>query len=180
MTVVIYLIGKPGVGKYSIAKEIAKYDYIVCDNHLVNNPILSLLNIDRKTIIPESAWNAIGNIRTIVLEFMTHCTKNNYVMTNVLNDDNSDRALFKSVENMARHRNSIFVPVVLSISQDEHVKRITNADRSERYKSTDIADTLTTVSLLPIVHTNLLTLDVTQLSAKEAAQKILQFVWSIH
>ena len=36
-TTIIYLTGKPGVGKYTIAKELAaKYGFIVCDNQLIN------------------------------------------------------------------------------------------------------------------------------------------------
>jgi dephospho-CoA kinase len=39
-TTIIYLTGKPGVGKYTIAKELAaNHGFIVCDNQMINNPI---------------------------------------------------------------------------------------------------------------------------------------------
>lgn len=39
-TAIIYLSGKPGVGKYTIAKALAnKYGFIVCDNQLINTPV---------------------------------------------------------------------------------------------------------------------------------------------
>ena len=53
MTQIVYLIGKPGVGKYTIAKELRKSGFIVCDNQLVNSPIFTLLNYDGYTKIPE-------------------------------------------------------------------------------------------------------------------------------
>ena len=34
MTNIIYLIVKSGSGKYTIAKELAKQGYIICDNQL--------------------------------------------------------------------------------------------------------------------------------------------------
>ena len=39
MTNIIYLIGKSGSGKYTIAKELAKHGYIICDNQLINYPV---------------------------------------------------------------------------------------------------------------------------------------------
>lgn len=46
-TTIIYLTGKPGVGKYTIAKELAaNHGFIVCDNQLINNPIFELLQYD--------------------------------------------------------------------------------------------------------------------------------------
>ncbi|MCC8400282.1 MAG: hypothetical protein LN563_06965 [Rickettsia endosymbiont of Platyusa sonomae] len=51
-TIIIYLIGKPGTGKYTIAKEIARAGYSICDNQHINNPIFSLLNYDGLTPIP--------------------------------------------------------------------------------------------------------------------------------
>jgi len=55
-TTIIYLTGKPGVGKYTIAKELAaKYGFIVCDNQLINNPIFELLQYDGYAKIPDFA-----------------------------------------------------------------------------------------------------------------------------
>lgn len=46
--VTLYLIGFAGTGEYTIAKEIANHGYKVVDNHLINNPIFSLLGPYRK------------------------------------------------------------------------------------------------------------------------------------
>ena len=43
---IIYLIGYAGTGKYTIAKELEKSGYVICDNQLINNPINALLNYD--------------------------------------------------------------------------------------------------------------------------------------
>ena len=59
MTVILYLIGKAGTGKYTIAKEIEKSGFSLCDNHLINNPIFSLLNLDGQSPVPQFAWDAI-------------------------------------------------------------------------------------------------------------------------
>ncbi len=63
MTTIIYLIGKPGTGKYTIAKYLAKQGYIICDNQLINNPVFALLKYDGFKNIPESAWHIIKKIR---------------------------------------------------------------------------------------------------------------------
>ena len=78
-TNIIYLTGKPGVGKYTIAKELAaKYGFIVCDNQLINNPIFELLAYDGYAKIPDFGWEAIGNIRRCVLTFLAKEINNNY------------------------------------------------------------------------------------------------------
>ncbi len=33
---IIYLIGKPGTGKYTIAKELEQFGFIICDNQLMS------------------------------------------------------------------------------------------------------------------------------------------------
>ena len=42
MTVILYLIGTSGTGKYTIATEIAKNNYRICDNQLINHSIFAL------------------------------------------------------------------------------------------------------------------------------------------
>lgn len=181
MTVIIYLIGKPGTGKYTIAKEIAQYGYVVCDNQLVNNPIFALLKYDGLSSFPTPAfaWDAIKKIRDAVFDFISIEPHNNYVLTNVLNEDEGDRQLFQQVQEMAAKRNSLFIPVKLHISVSEHVKRITNEERKLRYKSIDVNDAYSEQSLLQISHPNLMELDVSDLSAQLAAQKILTYVEKI-
>lgn len=177
MTIIIYLIGKPGTGKYTIAQELAKHGYRICDNQLVNNPIFSLLNYDGFTPIPMFAWNAISHIRNSVFDFIISETNNNYVFTNVLLEDEGDRKLFAQVEQVAIKRNSIFVPIKLLISEKENIKRIKNKDRLLRYKSIDVKDVY--LDLMRISHDNLLELDVSDLSARTTSEKILLHVKNI-
>lgn len=180
MTVILYLIARPGVGKYTIAKEIAKAGYAICDNQLINNPIFTLLNYNGYTEIPEYAWESIRLIRENVLNFMSVEINNNYILTNVLGEIEGDHEIFNQVQEMALKRGSVFVPVKLLISEEEHVKRVTEPGRRLRYKSIDPNEAYLKYSLIQISHPNLLELDVTNLSANDAAKKILEHLRKIN
>lgn len=175
-TVIIYLIGKPGAGKYTISQEIAKAGYVVCDNHLVNNPILALLNYDGVMPVSDFAWSSIAKIRNVVFNFIAHDSHNNYVLTNVLYEDAGDRSLYRKVARIALRRKSIFVPVKLLLSEEENLKRIIRPNRLLRYKSVDPKDALCKRKLIQVSNPNLLELDVTKLSSAKAAKKILEHV----
>jgi broad-specificity NMP kinase len=175
-TKIIYLIGKPGVGKYTISKELAKFGYIICDNQLINNPIFALLNYDGFGTIPEFAWDSVKKIRDTVFEFIASEKERNYILTNCLFEDEGDKNLYEQVESMAIKRDAIFVPVKLSVSKEEHLMRITQPSRRERWKSIDANYVDSKVPLLTVKHPNLLELDVTNLSAMNAADKIFQYV----
>jgi hypothetical protein len=176
-TYIIYLIGHPGTGKYTIAKELAQHNFIICDNQLINNPIFSLLNYDGLTKIPAFAWRAIGGIRNAILDFLATKDDQNYVLTNCLYEAAGDRKCYVQVKNMASQRGSLFVPVKLMISEAENLKRITEPSRRERWKSIDPKDVLSQrKKLINIEHPHLLTLDVSELSAMVAAERILEHV----
>jgi hypothetical protein len=178
-SLIIYLTGKPGVGKYTIARILAKFGFVVCDNQLINNPIFTLLNYDGLAAIPEFAWDAIKRVRDAVFDFLSSEKQNNYVLTNNLYENEGDRQLYEQVKNVSAKRGSIFIPVRLLISQDEHLKRVTNLSRRERLKSIDPNEVFDETSLLKIEHRNLLELDVSELSADDAAKKILEHVSKI-
>ena len=81
---IIYLTEKPGVGKYTIAKELAsRHGFIVCDNQLINNPVFELLAYDGYEKIPDFAWDAITRIRAEVFDFLAKSSQNSYVLTNL-------------------------------------------------------------------------------------------------
>jgi hypothetical protein len=172
-TKIVYLTGKPGIGKYTIAKALASgYGFILCDNQPINNPIFELLQYDGYTKIPKFAWDSIARIRTEIFEFLTKVPQNNYVLTNNLYEDDGDRSLYEQVKKMAETRGSLFVPVRLLINQDEHLKRVINPTRRQRWKSIDPQDVYDETPLLSIAHPNLLELDVSNLSAEKAAKSI--------
>lgn len=178
MTNLIYLIGRSGTGKYTIAKELSKQGYVIVDNQLINNPIFSLLKteaLNSSLTVPLEAWNAIGKIRDIVFEFMAQEKSNNYILTNELFEtDEGDHRLFNQVKDMATKRGSIFLPVKLLISKQENAKRISSPGRAELYKSTKIDEKDINKELIKISHPNLLEIDVSDLSAQEVAKVITE------
>jgi hypothetical protein len=173
-SIILYLIGHPGVGKLTIAKEMK--DYILCDNHLINNVIFSLLRLDKKYSVLDFAWDCVGKIRDVVFDFISHDKVNNYVLTNVLNDDDEDRRLFQKVEELAKVRDSVLVPVKLFAEYDVHIKRIQNSERAKLLKSRDVNDIKSYDVLLKISHKNLFELDTTNLFAKESAKIIENYI----
>ncbi len=176
-TTIVYLTGKPGIGKYTIAKALVRdCGFILCDNQLINNPIFELLQNDGYAKIPNFAWDSIGRIRTEIFDFLTKIRQNNYVLTNNLYEDDGDRSLYEQVKKMAETRCSLFAPVRLLINQDKHLKRITNPNRRERWKSIDPQDVYDKTPLLAINHPNLLELDVNNLSAERAAKEIANHI----
>lgn len=173
-SVIIYLIGKPGVGKYTIATELSKQTgYAICDNHLMNNPIFQLLQYDGHAKIPELAWDAIADIRTSMLSFLAKHKVGSYILTNCLADNDEDRAIYEEVLQMANLRGSIFVPVCLQISKEQHLKRVIRPERKSRLKSTNPKEAEDNSPLITINHPNLVNLDVSDLAANVAAKKII-------
>lgn len=177
--ITLYLIGFAGTGKYTIAKEIAKSGYKIVDNQLINNPIFSLLDLDGITPIPEKAWASIEGIRKAVLNFVSQDQKSNYVFTNELYEVEHDRVIYNQVKGAAEKRGSLFVPIKLTASLKEREKRITNPERLSRFKTINLAEIQKQQEVIKIDHPNLLEIDVTNLSATEAAATILRFVQSI-
>lgn len=172
-------MGKPGFGKYTIAKALSNFGFVICDNQLINNTIFTLLNYNGFATIPEFAWDAIKNVRDAIFDFIAIEKQNNYILTNNLYEDNGDRQLFKQVKNIAAKRGSIFIPVRLLISQEEHLKRVTDPSRRERLKSLDPKEVHDETPLLNIKHQNVLELNVSNLTPSEAAERILEHISKI-
>lgn len=178
-TTTLYLIGFAGTGKYTIAQEIAKHGFKIVDNHLINNPIFSLLNLDGATPIPDNAWTFVRKIRHIILEFVSQDLRSNYIFTNELLEHENDWKMYNLVRETAEKRGSLFVPVKLILSLDEHKKRITNSDRKARLKTTNPAEVHMKKKMIRIDHPHLLKMDVTHFSPLQAANKILNYIESL-
>jgi hypothetical protein len=134
----IYLIGRHGMGKYTICLEFAKHGYKICDNQLINNSIFSLLDFNEFEKIPDQVWETIEKIRKVVFDFIADKSNKNYILTNCLYDVEYDYGIYDQVLEISKRQKSLFIPVKLFISsRDEHLKRIQNPERKLRYKSTN-------------------------------------------
>jgi hypothetical protein len=176
----LYLIGKPGIGKYTIAKAISeKYNFILCDNHLINNPIFSLLRFDKIEKVPNFAWDCIERIRDNVFDFIAHDNENNYILTNVLFNWHVGQEIFNKVKKISEANSSIFVPVKMHLhDENEHLSRIQNPERKSRFKSIKPSDIEKDKDLLDINERSLLDLDITGLSTEEIVERIVSFAES--
>jgi hypothetical protein len=181
----IYLIGFPGTGKYTIAQEIVgKADFKLVDNHLINNPIFSLIQLDGKTPMPMRVWDNVVKIWDVVADTLIHLSppEGNFVLTNSLAEgDEFDLRHYERIKNIADQRRGHFVPVRLTLDVDEHRRRITVPARKLRHKETnpEAPARYAAQSILNVVHPHVLTLDVTHLSAAEAADIIVKHAASL-
>ncbi len=177
---IIYLIGFAGTGKLTIAKEIiAQTNMKLVSNHLSNNPVLSLIHADGKTPLPSQVWKNIAIIRGVVFDTITNLSPADFsfIFTNELIEGNeTDIEIYRKVENIAAQRGSKFLPVRLICDVDELCKRIISEERKVNHKMID-ADAarqqFIKSKVLTPDHPNTFTLDMTHITAKQAADIIL-------
>ena len=135
---IVYLIGYGGTGKYTIAKEIAKLTgAVIVDNHLINNPVFSVLGADGKTLLPASVWPKIEGIRRIVLDTIAELAQPeaSFLFTNVLYEGEPNyRRWYEDVEILATKRKARLVPVLLRCKPEELYRRVTSPERAVRFK----------------------------------------------
>lgn len=183
----IYLLGFPGTGKYTVAQEIAaRAGFRIVDNHLINNPIFTVVRVDGKTPLPREVWKHAGDIGRVVFECVRTLSPPDFsfVLTNALYDDQiEDHEWFAEIAGLAAERRALFVPVRMILTDnDEHRRRVTDPRREQRMKETDPAapEKYSGREVLNPNHPHLLTLDVTNLTSAETAEKILSHVRALH
>lgn len=178
---IIYLFGFPGTGKYTIAKEIVRQaNFVLVDNHLINNPVFSVIRQDGVTKITPEVWSNCKKIWEIVWDTIHHIGSPaaNYVLTNHLAEqDEGDREWFYRIVAHVEKKRAAFLPVRLLCSEEELRRRIVMPERRERMKITDterLSQYYRDYSVLKPDRMDLFELDVTNIPASEAARIILK------
>lgn len=182
---IIYLIGIPAVGKYTVAKEIGRMTGArVVDNQLINTPVYSVLGYDGTDAFPfpQGASAQVEKIQRAVLTVIRDfCPPDaSFVFTNVLDAGApGDRAWFRRVERLAKRRGAGFFPVWLTCEAAVIRQRKNTPDRKARLKDID----LTNISrwteefeVLRVPHPNALTLDTSRREPRQTARLILEHV----
>jgi hypothetical protein len=182
---IIYLIGIPAVGKYTVAKEIGRMTGAkVVDNQLVNTPVFSVLGYDGTDAFPfpHGAWAQIGKIHRAVLAVIRdYCPPEaSFVFTNTLDArEPLDKVWFRRIERLARRRGAGFFPVWLTCGAAVIRRRKNTPDRRARLKDIDLTNIRRwseEVEVLRVPHPNALTLDTSHREPRETARLILRHV----
>ena len=182
---IIYLIGVPGVGKYTVAKRLARMTGAkVVDNQLINTPVFSVLGYDGLDTFPfpAEAWEQIGRIHRAVLAVIRDScpADDSFIFTNVLDAaDPGDLACFRRVARVARARRARFFPVYLTCDAGTLRRRKNTTDRKRRMKDVDLTSIprwLEDFEVLRVDHPNALPLDTTGMSAQAAASRVWKHV----
>lgn len=184
---IFHLIGKPGVGKYTVGSELARRTGArLVDNHSIANVIFNVINPDGVTPLPEGIWPRVGQVRAAVLDTIVHLSPPglSFVFTNYMRgDDAAEYAIFEEFAAIAALRRSTFVPVILSCETAELVRRIVRPDRRERMKLIDPIEGARLNDRVPQFapnHPNALHLDVTHTAPQETAQAIINWRATLH
>jgi adenylate kinase family enzyme len=182
--VVVQLLGYPGTGKYTVARELVRVMEErgrvarLLDNHTSANLILSL--VPRPTSgIPSDVMDRIIQVRDAVLATLEGLTPRDwsFVFTNFPPTTERARELDRHRQ-VAEARGSAFVPVLLECDPDEVLRRVVSPGRAERHKLVDPArmrEILAGDVPLP-PWDGIRRLDVTSLPPAEAAEAILEML----
>ena len=180
---IILLMGFAGCGKYTIGQGLSKLTGAkLVDNHLINNPIFTVVHQDGVTPLPPPVWDKVKEIRRIVYNAIRELSPPNlsFIFTAELRESNTaDHVAFVELKKLADARGSLFVPFRLVCDVDELCRRVVSPERAERLKmiSPELArKRCEEDKVLTPRHSNLRTIDVTAKSPNGGVATIVKEV----
>jgi hypothetical protein len=174
---IIYIVGPPGVGKYTVGRLLAeRMGCKLVDNHYWLN-VFSLVEQDGVTPLPPAVWPLAGQVRNAVLETIAVLSppRWSFIFTHSALDDPAELVIFEDIRSVARRRGSRLAVVRLSCrNPDELARRMQMPERRLRLKGVDAAEARRN-ALLPTLdpgHDLTINVETDGLTAEEVAQRI--------
>lgn len=179
--VIVYLIGPPGVGKYSVGRRLAeRMPARLLDNHYWCNPIFEIVEPDGRGPLPPAVWDRTNDVLAAVLETVATLAPpdRSYVFTHAVWDDGGhplDFALAGRILGVAERRGAMALVARLSCAAPQLSGRIASAERASRLKTTDAGQAGRFAALAPMAlkHDWIVDLDTTHLSPDAAADFVM-------
>lgn len=175
---IIHINGWPGVGKLTVARELARrLDARLLDNHTLHDIAIRLC--DRGT---EEYWDLYYQIREIAYARVRVMPPDQVlVMTNpLLFESHREVEAWDAVKQLAADRRDTLVSVTLDCSLDENIRRISSEERRHR-KMVDPAPLIewrSKYTLLADESVPSLTIDNSDRGAEEVAAEIERWLAS--
>ena len=176
---VFYLIGPPGVGKYTVGTIIAERTGAkLVDNHYAINPIFGLIEQDGRTPLPAEVWPQVGKVRSAVLETIATLSPRdwNFVFTHAASDDPSDADTCREILSTAERRGAQVIVARLHCAPDELARRVLSPERRSRMKEMD-PDAARANAVAPVFdprHANVIDIDTTSKTPNQVADLVLE------
>ena len=174
-------MGFAGTGKYTTGRALSNLTGAkLVDNHLINNPVFTVVGADGVTPLPAPVWEKVKQIRRTVYEAIRELSppQMSFIFTMELRQSNpKDHAAFMELKKLAYSRRSLFVPFRLVCDVEELCRRVVSEDRRERLKeiSAEAARRKSAEeSVLAPRHRNLRTIDVTEKSPSGVVASIVK------
>jgi len=141
---IIYLVGRGGIGKFTVAKELAQIAGCkVVDNHYWLNPIFGLIHQDGVTPLPAGIWPLTEQVRGAVLETIAaHSPPEwSFVFTHSASGnpehETADQVICQDITEIADRRGARRLAVRLTCAPEELVRRVAMPERRLRFKGCD-------------------------------------------
>lgn len=170
---VLLINGFPGVGKLTSARILAhRLGARLLDNHTLLNPAEALFERG------DPRWLALRkDVRAVVLAHATALApRTNIVLTDALAEEGMRREFFEDYRRLASARAARLVPVILTCTLEENIRRLTSPGRAEARKMVNpelLTYGRTKFALLRPAGLDIIDLDVTGLTPEATANAIL-------
>lgn len=174
-----YLIGPPGVGKYTVGTIIAERTAAkLVDNHYSINPIFGLIEQDGRTPLPAAVWQHVGKVRSAVLETIGTLSPRDwsFVFTHAASDDPSDLVTSAEILRAAKRRCAQVIVARLHCDPEELARRVQSPERRLRMKEMDPVEARANAvgPRFDPGHANMVDIDTTTKTPSEVAELVLQ------
>ncbi len=180
---IIHFNGMPGVGKLTIARQLALcLNAHILDNHALINTVYAM-GYEHGS---DGYLKALSDLTRLVYEeLLRPDAPKDILLTNALvNESNADVERFEKVIAFAHARKQIFVPILLTCTPEENLRRAVNHERSYKQKLTN-PDVLAEIHQKNYTFCHLpnspyqITLDVTSLTPDQAVRTIFSCLQKI-
>ncbi|HEV8389989.1 MAG TPA: AAA family ATPase [Dongiaceae bacterium] len=179
---IIYLVGPGGVGKLTVARQLARAAGCkVVDNHYWLNPIFGLLHQDGVTPLPKGIWPLADQVRSAVLETIAAYSPPDwsFVFTHsavgIPDYYAADMIIARGLASVAERRRARKLAVRLTCAPDELMRRIATPERRDQMKGCDTEEARINASLPPFDPgwPETMTVDTTNLTAQQTTERVM-------
>ncbi|KAM0201013.1 hypothetical protein ACHAQI_011428 [Fusarium lateritium] len=137
---IIHINGFPGTGKLTIARKLvallAPYNGKLVHNHLLIDPAGAIL--PRTSVDYQPLRRAIRTAIFDTLATSRDTFDSVFVFTDFQSDSDIGSAVMAEYCAMAARRGCAFIPVIVTCSKEENLRRLASLDRSQHDKLTDV------------------------------------------